>query len=768
MTATTTPQRSSTPVRRTGFAQVLRAEWTKFRTVRGWVIGMIIAALVTVGIALLDHSECGGQATPGGAVLAGYGCAAPIGPGGEAVSDSFYFAHRPLAGNGSLTTRVTALTLPGAAGPARLQPWSKAGIIIKASTRPGSAYAAMLVTPGHGVRMQYDYTGDIAGRPGTVSPAAPRWLRLTRSGDTITGYDSADGTHWSTVGTVRLAGLPPTAQAGLFAATPGTTQSRGQSLTGSSSAGALTLATGHFDHVTLSGNSPARGWAGTDVGGGPGNGAPGAGFRQAGGTLTVTGTGDIAPDVGGQVGTPIEQTLTGVFGALIAVIVVAALFITAEYRRGLIRVTFAASPARGRVLAAKAVVIGAVTFVAGLAGGAGAVGFGTALLRSNGNFILPVSALTEVRVVAGTAALLAVTAVLALALGALLRYGAAAVTVLIVAIVLPYLLAVALPVLPVSAAGLAAPGHPGCRLFHRADRPAVRAGRGQLHAQERLLPAAPVGRLRRALRLGRTRLRPGCRPAPAERRMSSLQAEWTKLRTSPGTGWLLLGVAALTAGLGIMADAATTKCPASACLPDPTRTSLIGIDLSQAVVAILAVLVISGEYGTGMIRVTLTAMPRRTAVLAAKAATVTGVVLLAGALAVAGSVLAGRLILPSHGFTFGPDAPVLRAAAGSVLYLALIALLSLGIGTAVRDAAAAMGIVLGLLYLIPIIASTVTDPAWHRHLEQLAPMTAGLTIQDTTGLRGLPLSPWAGLGVLAAWAAGALLLGGLLLRLRDA
>ena len=192
-------------------------------------------------------------------------------------------------------------------------------------------------------------------------------------------------------------------------------------------------------------------------------------------------------------------------------------------------------------------------------------------------------------------------------------------------------------------------------------------------------------------------------------------------------------------------------------------------------VAILAVLVISGEYSTGMIRVTLTAMPRRTTVLAAKAATVTGVVLVAGRLAVAGSVLAGRLILPGHGFTRArypalslADGPVLRAAAGSVLYLALIALLSLGVGTAVRDAAAAMGIVLGLLYLIPIIASTVTDPAWHRHLEQLAPMTAGLTIQDTTGLRGLPLSPWAGLGVLAAWAAGALLLGGLLLRLRDA
>jgi ABC-2 type transport system permease protein len=250
--------------------------------------------------------------------------------------------------------------------------------------------------------------------------------------------------------------------------------------------------------------------------------------------------------------------------------------------------------------------------------------------------------------------------------------------------------------------------------------------------------------------------------------MSSLNAEWTKLRSSPGTIWLLLGVIALTVALGALADTAT-HCPAHVCHADPARAMLIGIDLSQAVVAVLAVGVISGEYGTGMIRVTLAALPRRTTVLAAKAVTVTGVVLVAGALAVAGSLLAGRLILPGHGFPqLSLAGPVLRAAAGSVLYLALIALLSLGIGTALRNAAAAVGAVLGLLYLIPIIATTVTDAAWHRHLEQLAPMTAGLTIQYTTGLRGLPLSPWAGLGVLAAWAAGALLLGGLLLRLRDA
>ena len=251
--------------------------------------------------------------------------------------------------------------------------------------------------------------------------------------------------------------------------------------------------------------------------------------------------------------------------------------------------------------------------------------------------------------------------------------------------------------------------------------------------------------------------------------MNSLHAEWTKLRTVPGTVWLLLGVVALTAGLGMLADT-VSKCPAGACQLDPAKTSLIGIYLSQAVVAILAVLAISGEYGTGMIRVTLAAMPRRSSVLAAKAATVTGVVLVAGGLAVAGSMLAGRLILPGRGFPplSLADGGVLRAAGGSALYLALIALLSLGIGAAVRNAAAAIGAVLGLLYLVPIIATTVGDPVWHRHLEQLAPMTAGLTIQYTTGLRGLPISPWAGLGVLAAWAAAALLLGGLLLRHRDA
>ena len=256
----------------------------------------------------------------------------------------------------------------------------------------------------------------------------------------------------------------------------------------------------------------------------------------------------------------------------------------------------------------------------------------------------------------------------------------------------------------------------------------------------------------------------------------ALHAEWIKLRTTPGTIWLLSATVVLTVGVSAAAVAASS-CPAGiACPVDATKLSLTGIQFGQAVVALLAVLAITSEYSTGMIRATLTAMPRRTAVLAAKAAILTGLVLAVGVIAVLGSLLAGRLVLPGHGFTpargFPPlslaDGPVLRAAAGSVLYLGLIALLSLGVATMIRDAGAAIGTVLGLLYLSPIIAAVVSSPHWHNDIERYAPMSAGLAIQATTGLRSLPISPWGGLGVLAAWAAAALLAGGLLLRLRDA
>jgi ABC-2 type transport system permease protein len=261
------------------------------------------------------------------------------------------------------------------------------------------------------------------------------------------------------------------------------------------------------------------------------------------------------------------------------------------------------------------------------------------------------------------------------------------------------------------------------------------------------------------------------------RMRAALHAEWTKLRTVAATFWLLAATITLIVTVSVMSAAAVT-CPAGlACPVDTVKISLTGIMLGQAVVAILAVQAISSEYSTGMIRITLTAIPRRAAMLTAKAAVLTGLVLAAGVIAVAGSVLAGRLILPGHGFTaargFPPlspgHGPVLRAAAGSVLYLALIALLSLGLATIIRDSAAAIGVVLGLLYLPPLIVAVLAgDPQWQHRIERYSPMNAGLTIQDTTGLHHLPISPWGGIGVLASWAAAALLVSGLMLRWRDA
>jgi ABC-2 type transport system permease protein len=255
----------------------------------------------------------------------------------------------------------------------------------------------------------------------------------------------------------------------------------------------------------------------------------------------------------------------------------------------------------------------------------------------------------------------------------------------------------------------------------------------------------------------------------------ALRAEWTKLRTVPGTGWILATMCLLTVAVGA-GTAAATRCGGPGCAIDPTKVSLTGIQAGQAVAAVLAVLVISGEYSTGMIHTTFTAMPRRAMVLAAKAALLAGLILVAAVVAVAGSRGAGRLLLAGHGITAAHgDAvvslagPVVRAAAGSVLYLALIGLLSLGIATIVRDPAAATGAVLGVIYLPPLIALFLgSEPSWQHWVQRYTPVNAGLAILNTTGLRGLVISPWAGLGVLAGWAAAALLTAGVLLRLRDA
>jgi ABC-2 type transport system permease protein len=269
----------------------------------------------------------------------------------------------------------------------------------------------------------------------------------------------------------------------------------------------------------------------------------------------------------------------------------------------------------------------------------------------------------------------------------------------------------------------------------------------------------------------------GCGRGPTLGR--AVHAEWTKLRTVPSTPWLVLAAVAFTvaASAALTASVDTSLCPSPLeCHEDTTKLSLGGVQVGQAAIVVLAVLAITGEYGTGTIQTTLAARPRRSAVLLTKAAVVTTTVLVAGTLGVLGSLAAGRALLPGNGFTaangYPPlslaDGPTLRAAAGTVLYLGLVALLSVGVGTAVRDSAGAIVTVLTLLYVFPTIATFVTDPQWHERLEKLAPMTAGLMIQATRDLERLPLRPWAGLAVLAAYAGAAMLLGVVLFATRDA
>ncbi|MES9609597.1 ABC transporter permease [Actinomadura sp. NPDC000929] len=261
--------------------------------------------------------------------------------------------------------------------------------------------------------------------------------------------------------------------------------------------------------------------------------------------------------------------------------------------------------------------------------------------------------------------------------------------------------------------------------------------------------------------------------------LHALHAEWTKLRTVPSTAWLAPALAVLVAAVGaaVTGTVDTAHCTGPAgCAEDTPKLALSGVQLGQVAAVILGVLAVGGEYATGTITATLAAVPGRITVLAAKAAVVAGLVAAGGTAGVLASLAAGRGVLPRNGFTaangYPPlslaDGPTARAAAGTVLYLVLVALLALGAGTVLREQAVAMGAVLALLWIAPVLVRLVGDEEWRERLERLSPMTAGLAVQATRGVERLPIGPWEGLGVLAAYTAAALLAGGVALAVRDA
>jgi hypothetical protein len=443
MSATSAPPRLTVGAERGGFWAAVRAEWIKFRTVRGWLIASVIAILLCeVFTFLVAHGVHSGSCNGAGTNCQSGHPFVPSGPGGEAVADSYQYDLQSLTGNGTITARVTSLTGLVSTTPANAAPslsatrpgiaqWAKAGLLVTAEPEQGAPYAAVMTTGRHGVRFQYNYTHDQATQPG-----AARWLRLTRTGDIITGYASTGGASWYKVGATRISGLGATIDAGLFVTSP---------VAFPGAIGYPTQATGTFSHVTLTGAAGAT-WQSRSVG------MTHAGFypilgtgasHRSGGTFVLTGSGDIAPAVvQGLLGTNTAAStlLLGLIVALIVLIVIAALYITAEYRRGLIRTTLTAIPRRGQVLGAKAIVIGAVGFMIGAVAAAIGVPLGGHFLAENGAYVFPATTAIEARIVIGCGIVTGLTAVAVLALGVMLRRSAAAVTAGIIVFVLPYII----------------------------------------------------------------------------------------------------------------------------------------------------------------------------------------------------------------------------------------------------------------------------------------------------------------------------------------
>jgi hypothetical protein len=405
------------PLRLTGRA--LLAEWTKLRSVRSSGLALLALVALTLLLSLVAASLSTSAANDA-----------------KITVDQFHFVHRPMTGDGTITARVTAPTASG--------PWAKAGIMLKDGTASGSPYAAIMVTPGHGVLLQADATTEVS-RP---SATGPRWLRLARTGQSVTGWESADGVTWNTVGTVTTTGRPANTRAGLFVAAPPRLRMIGDIPQYEPVLGEATF-TSTFDDAT-----PGA-WTDTDVAAAPsdaavGEGAPvapvlaGHSVRAADGTITVTGSGDIGrAGMGGINLTDVDRVKAGLIGiqfGLIGAIAIGALFITAEFRTGGIGTTFVARPARGAVLTAKSIVLAGVVFVTGLAVTVPAYLITRPLQHANGYRapIYPDSSITDpavLRAIVGSSSVLALIALFSLAVGTIVRRTPAAIVALLAVLV---------------------------------------------------------------------------------------------------------------------------------------------------------------------------------------------------------------------------------------------------------------------------------------------------------------------------------------------
>jgi ABC-type transport system involved in multi-copper enzyme maturation permease subunit len=256
-----------------------------------------------------------------------------------------------------------------------------------------------------------------------------------------------------------------------------------------------------------------------------------------------------------------------------------------------------------------------------------------------------------------------------------------------------------------------------------------------------------------------------------------LRAEWTKLRTVRSTMWTLGVTIVIGIGISALATAETRSHWSSMSLGDrmsfdPTSTSLTALLFCQLAIGVLGVLVMSAEYGTGTIRATFSAAPRRPMVLVAKAAVFGAVTLVVSEIVAFLSFFVGQALLTSpatHATLSTPGA--LRAVAGTGLYLAVIGLFALGLATIVRHTAGAISAFVGLLLVVPIIVQALPSSIL-LDVRRFLPLRIGVVMMSTNGGGGdggpHSFGPWVGFGILCGYAAVALVVGGILLVRRDA
>jgi ABC-type transport system involved in multi-copper enzyme maturation permease subunit len=200
---------------------------------------------------------------------------------------------------------------------------------------------------------------------------------------------------------------------------------------------------------------------------------------------------------------------------------------------------------------------------------------------------------------------------------------------------------------------------------------------------------------------------------------------------------------------------------------DAAGASMSGIYLSQLAVATLGVLVMTGEYSTGMIRATLTAVPRRLPVLAAKVIVFGAVTLVVLGIATLVAFLGGQRLLASvHGGASLGDPGVGRAVLGAILFLAVIGILGVGLGGLVRNTAGSLAILFGLLFVLPIVAA-VLPGVWGERVSRYLPSNAGMAVIARHHDPGT-LAPWTGFALFCGYVAAVVVAAGLLLRSRDA